>query len=86
MTHGEASTVNTAGQTSYAEEHLGNRGTHSARRGTRWGMQRRMFGWAGDVRYAPNMSALAVNVTREGPQTGAHKQGVEHSPTTNPSW
>ena len=36
---------------------------------------------AGDVRYAPNMSAIAVTVTREGPQTGAHKQGVEHSPT-----
>ena len=41
---------------------------------------------AGGVRYAPNMSALAVNVTREGPQTEAHKQeGAEHSPTTNPS-
>ena len=50
--------------------------------GTRWGMQRRMFGW---LRYAPNMSALAVNV-REGTQIGAHEQGVEHSPTTNPSW
>ena len=37
---------------------------------------------AGDVRYAPNMSALAVNVTREGTQIGAHEQGVEHSPTT----
>ena len=49
-------------------------------------MQRRMFGWQDDVEYAPNMSALAVNVTREGPQTGAHKQGAEHSPTTNPSW
>ena len=41
---------------------------------------------AGDVRYAPNMSALAVNVTREGPQTGAHKQGAEHSPTSTSSW
>jgi len=45
VTHGEAGTVNTAWQASYAGEHLGTRGTHSARRGTRWGMQRRMFGW-----------------------------------------
>ena len=34
------------------------------------------------VEYAPNMSALAVNVTREGPQTGALKQGAEQGPTT----
>ena len=45
MTHGEASTVSTAWQASYAREHLGTRGTHSARRDTRWDMQRRMFGW-----------------------------------------